>query len=272
MNAQKAISFIRENGTALEKYRLGYLLGEEKSSELSLRYLGKLQNVDGGFPYNSEKGKESSVNVTSGNLSLLIELGLGESDVCKQNLEYLLNIQGEDGSWDENKAIDQYNPPFWDAPGDLKTKMWLTANISNDLIKLGYEKSQALTKATEFLLKNRDEEGKFAGFLHSTWIAVGVFGQSEGADSEIVKKALEVIDQNLSRMEDGASDFIWCLECCYAAGISKEESVVKKCINRVIELQRENGAWTSIDGERYTVSTTFSALRVLKMYRVGNVE
>jgi len=46
------------------------------------------------------------------------------------------------------------------------------------------------------------------------------------------------------------------------------ENVVKKCINRVIELQIENEAWTSIDGERYTVSTTINVLRVLKMYRV----
>lgn len=268
MNAEKAIRFIKENGTALEKYRLGYLLGKEKSSELPLRYLRKLQNDDGGFPYNSEKGKESSVNVTSSNLDLLIELELGESDICKKTLEWLRNTQGEDGSWDENKAITQYSPPFWDVPGDFKTKMWLTASISNDLIKLSYGKSQAVRKATEFLLTNRDEEGKFAGFLHSTWIAVGVFGQLEGADSEIVKKALRVIDKNLSRMEDGASDFIWCLECCHAAGISKEESVVKKCISRVIGLQRENGAWASIDGERYIVSTTISALRVLKMYRV----
>lgn len=46
------------------------------------------------------------------------------------------------------------------------------------------------------------------------------------------------------------------------------ENVVKKCISRVIGLQRENEAWASIDGERYTVSTTFNVLRVLKMYRV----
>ena len=265
MNIQKAIGFIKENGTALERYRLRYLLGEEKSSELPLRYLGNLQNDDGGFPYKSEKGKESSVNVTSSNLSLLIELELSESNVCEKTLEWLLNIQGQDGSWDESKAITQYSPPFWDVPGDLKTKMWLTASISDDLIKLGHGKSQVVRKATDFLLKNRDKEGKFAGFLHSTWIAVGVFGQLEGADSETVKKALRVLDKNLCRMEDGASDFIWCLECCYAAGISKEESVVKKCISRVIELQRENGAWASIDGERYAASTTISALRVLKV-------
>lgn len=266
MDVQKAIDFIEENGTMLEKYRLGYLLGKEKSSEFPLIYLKALQNEDGGFPCNDEKGKESSVNLTSVNLSLMIELGLGESDVCRKTLEYILNIQIEDGSWDENKAINQYNPPFWDTPGDLKTKMWLTATILNHLIQLGYGKSQAVRKGVEFLLKNRDEEGKFAGFLHSTWIAVGVFGQLEGTDSEVVKKALRVIDKNLSRMEDGAPDFAWCLECFYAAGIPKEAPAVKRCIDNVTKLQRENGALASIDGEKHAVSTTINVLKVLKMY------
>ena len=268
MDIQKAISFVEENGTELEKYRLNYLLGKAKDDGVPLRYLRKLQNGDGGFPYSNEKGKLSSINSTSLNLSLIIELGLTESEVCRRTLEYLLSVQGEDGSWDENHAVTQYNPPFWGTPGDLKTKMWLTANILNHLIQLGYRESEAVKRGTQFLLRNRDEEGKFFGFLHSTWISVGVFGQLEGADSEIVKKSLEVIQRNLGRLEDGAGDFVWCLECFYVAGIGKDSPVVKRCIDRVIELQRQDGAWTSMDGERHTVSTTINALRILKMYKV----
>lgn len=268
MNVPKAMRFIEENGTELEKYRLTYLLGKERGDEVPLRYLRELQNDDGGFPYNDEKDKLSSVNSTSANLSLIIELGLTESDVCRKTLGYLMSVQGEDGSWDENQAINQYNPPFWDMPGDLKTKMWLTATILNHLIQLGYRESEAVRRATQFLLKNRDEEGKFAGFLHSTWISVGVFGQLEGVDSEIVKQALTMIERNINRMEDGASDFVWCLECFYVAELSKDDPVVKRCIDRVIELQREDGAWASGDGEKYAVSNTVNALRVLKIYEV----
>ena len=268
LDIQKAIRFVEENGTELEKYRLRYLLGKEKSKEFPLKYLRELQNDDGGFPYEGEKGKLSSVNFTSVNLSLMIELGLTESDICRKTLEYLTRVQGEDGSWDENQAINQYNPPFWNTPGDLKTKMWLTVSISNYLIRLGYTESEAVRKATRFLLNHRDEKGKFAGFLHSTWISVGVFGQLDGVNSEIVKKALKVIERNVNRMEDGASDFTWCLECFCVAGICKDDPMVKRCIDRVIELQRENGAWTSEDGEKYAVSNTINALRVLKMYEV----
>jgi len=268
LDVQRAMGFVEENGTELERYRLSYLLGKERDDKVPLSYLRELQNDDGGFPFNKEKGKLSSVNSTAANLSLMIELGLTGSDVCRKTVEYLMSVQGEDGSWDEASAISQYNPPFWDTPGDLKTKMWLTANIVNHLVQLGYRESEAVRKATRFLLSNRDEEGKFEGFLHSTWIAVGVFGQLEGADSEVVKKALRVIERNIDRIEDGATDFIWCLECFHAAGISKDHPVVKKCLERVIELQGEDGAWASADGEKHTVSTMINALRILRMYGI----
>jgi hypothetical protein len=64
-------------------------------------------------------------------------------------------------------------------------------------------------------------------------------------------------------MEDGVSDFTWCLECCYTAGISKGESVVKKCINRVIRLQRENGALVPID-EKHAVSYNYQRIESFK--------
>jgi len=268
LDIEKAKDFIEENGTELEKYRLRYLIGKERDDEVPLRYLRGLQNDDGGFPYEDEKGRLSSLNFTSVNLSLMIELGLAKSGVCTKTLAYLMSVQGKDGSWDENQAIEQYNPPFWNKPRDLKTKMWLTASITNYLIQLGYRESEAARRATQFLLENRNEEGAFFGFLHSTWISVGIFGQLEGADSKVVKKALKVIERSINRMGDGASDFIWCLECFYVAGIPKDDPLVKRCIDRVIELQREDGAWASEDGRKYAVSNTINALRALKMYAV----
>jgi len=268
LNISEAVRFVETNGTALEKYRLHFLLGKEKNDEIPLGHLRNLQNRDGGFPYNDEKGKVSCVNATSNNLSLMTELELDKSDVCRKTVEYLLKIQGEDGGWSENEAINQYNPPFWDLPSDSKTTIWLTASITNFLIQLGYGKSSAVQKAVGFLLRNRDHEGKFTGFLHSTWIAIAVYGQLEGSDSDTVKKAFRVMEQNIEKLKDGAGDFAWCLECLLTAGIPKENPLVKRCIQALINSQQENGAWQSGDGERFAVSTTINALRVLKNYRV----
>jgi len=266
LNISKAISFVEANGTALEKYRLYFLLGKERNDEIPLLHLRNLQNEDGGFPYNDEKGKLDCVNATSNNLSLMIELRLDKSDVCRKTVEYLLKIQGKDGSWSENEAIKQYNPPFWDMPNDLKTTIWLSASITNYLIQLGYENTSAIQKAAGFLLKNRDNEGKFAGFLHSTWISIGVFGQLEGSNSDIMKKALKVIEQNIEKLMGGAGDFAWCLECFYVAEIPKENPLVKRCIDDLVNSQQENGAWKSGDGGEFTVSTTINALKALKEY------
>jgi len=268
LNTPKAVRFVEVNGTTIEKYRLHFLLGKERNDEIPLRHLRNLQNKNGGFPHNDEKGKVSCVNVTGNNLSLIIELGLDKSDVCRKTVEYLLNIQGRDGSWSENEAVKQYDPPFWDLPNDLGTTMWLTANIANFLIQLGYRNSPAVHKSVDFLLKNRDKEGKFAGFLHSSWISIGVFGQLEGSDSDIVKMAFKVIEQNFEKLKDGAGDLTWCLECFYVAGIPKENPAVKRFIDELANSQQANGAWKSGDGEKFTVSTTISVLNVLTKYGV----
>lgn len=268
MNIQKAISFVEANGTALEKYRLHFLLGKERNNEIPLSHLGNLQNEDGGFPYNDEKGGVSCGNATSNNLSLMIELGLDKSDVCRKTVEYLLKIHEEDGSWSENQAIKQYNPPFWDMPNDPKTTMWLTAHITNSLIQLGYRNSSAVQKAVGFLLKNRDNEGKFTGFLHTTWIAIGVFGQLEGVNSDIVKTAVKVIEQNFEKLKDGAGDFAWILECLQVARIQIENPLVKRCVEELVNSQQGNGAWKSGDGEQFSVSITINVLNALKKYEV----
>lgn len=268
LNIPKAVEFVEANGTPLEKYRLHFLFSKEKNDEIPLLYFRDLQNQDGGFPCDDEKGKVSSVNTTSNKLSLMIELGLDKSDVCRKTVEYLFRIQGKDGSWSENEAIKQYNPPFWDLPNDFKTTMWLTANITNYIIQLDYRSSSAVQNAAGFLLKNRDSEGKFAGFLHSTWISIGVFGQLEGSNSDIVKKALEVIEQNIEKLRDGAGDLSWILECLFVAGIPKENSLVKRCIEELVNSQQENGAWKSGDGQKFTVSITLNVLNILKKYEV----
>jgi len=268
LNITKAVSFVESNGTALEKYRLHFLLGKERNDDVPLRHLRELQNQDGGFPYKDEKGRVSCANDTNNILHIMVELELNKSDVCRKTVEYLFKIQKEDGSWSENEKIKAYNPPFWDMPNNPNTTMWLTADIAHVLIQLGYSNFPAVQKATTFLLKNRDNEGKFAGPLHSTWISIGVFGRLEGSNSDIVKKALKVIEQNFERLKDGAGNFAWVLECLYVAGIPEENPVVKRCIEELVNSQQENGSWKSADGEEFTVSITINVLNVLKKYEV----
>jgi hypothetical protein len=268
LDIQNAIGFIEKNGTLIEKYRLHFLAGNKRNDDVPLKYLRNLQNEDGGFPYNNEKSKVSCLNNTNDCLDMIIELKLDPSDVLNRTIEYLLGIQNEDGSWSENNEIIQYGPTFWDMPNDLKTTMWLTADIARHLIQLSYKETQAVQRAADFLLMNRDEEWKFAGFLHSTWIAIGVFGQLMGSKSEIVERALNVFNRNMEKLNDSAGDLAWCLECFRAAGLTEENPTVKKCVDQLVNLQQENGSWLSSDGDEFVVSTTINALKALRSHKV----
>lgn len=268
MEIQNAVTFIEAHGKDLDKYRLHFLINRQKNDKIPLKHLGELQNHDGGFPYKDESGKASCVNDTNNNLHLMSELGLDKSDVCRKTIEYLFSIQREDGSWNENDSVKTYNPPIWDTPENPNTAFWITADITNVLIQLGYRDSQEVRKATAFLLANRDKNGKFAGPLHSTWISVGIFGQLRGNNSDVVKDALKVIELNFEKLRDGAGDFAWCLECFYVGGIPRDNPLVKRCIQELPSLQQKDGSWKSADGDEYTVITTINALKVLRQYKV----
>jgi len=263
MNIQKATSFVENNGTAIEKYCLNFLLGKERNDRIPLTYLKGLQNNDGGFPYNNQKCRVSCINTTDVDLSLIIELELESSGVSRKVVDYLFWVQRNDGSWTENEGIKQYDPPFWDLPNDLNTTIWLTANTTSLLVQMGYQNSGVVKRAAEFLLRNRDNHGRFAGFLLSTLISVGVFGQLEGRDSDIVKKGLEILEENVEKL-----DSAWCLENLHVAGIPEERPVARKCIEKLVASQENDGSWKSDNGNEFTAYNTINVLKALRKYRI----
>ena len=263
LNVQKASVFVENNGTEIEKYRLSFLLGKERDDRIPLTYLKGLQNSDGGFPYNNQKDRPSCINATCVDLSLVIELGLESSDVSRKVVDYLFKVQRNDGSWTENEEIKQYDPPFWDLPNDLNTTMWLTANTASLLMQLGYRNSRVVEKAAEFLLMNRDNSGKFAGFLLSTVISIEVFAKLKGKDSDIVKEVLKILEENAEKI-----DSTWCLESLHIAGISAENPVAGKCIEKLVAAQENDGSWKSGDEKESAVYNTLNALKALRKYKI----
>jgi len=263
MSFEAALRFVERYGDELERHRIRYLFCGAGDDAVLLRYMEQLQNEDGGFPFNLEKGKDSSVNETCGILAILEELNLKESIVCRKAVDYVFVVQGEDGSWDENAEIRKYNPPFWDVPGDPKTKMWLTGEITRLLIKLDYRETKQVKKAADFILRHQENDGRFAGFRISTWLAIAIFGQLRGFDDRIVGEALKIIEDWVDETND-ASFLIWYLQCLMDGGIPKDHPILRKCLGKLMKLHQENGSWTSADGERYRVSTTISALKLAK--------
>jgi hypothetical protein len=268
MNVESAFKFIERFGNALERYRREYLFENFRDNGVPLGYLRQLQNEDGGFPYNLEVGKPSSVNETSGVLRLVAELALGESDVCYKIVDYLFSIQRSDGGWDENPEIRQFNPPRWDTPRNINTRMWLTGDITTHLIRLGYDRSKHVKQACDFLLKHMNEKGKVEGPRIATWIAIAIFGMLEGAESPYVRNTLGLVESWLDEESDEDASFLcWYLECLGYAGLPQKQSIVRKCLKRLLTLQDKDGGWKSLDGSRYNVSTTINALKFLKQHQ-----
>jgi hypothetical protein len=264
MDAAKARAFIDKHGSDMERYTAAFLFDGLRDDSIAIAYLDNLQNPDGGFPYNLTDGNPTSVNETCGFLSVFLDLGLKETKQCHAALHHLFMVQKPDGGWDENPEIADLEPPFWDEPGSIRTRVWLTGEIARQLIRLGHKGSESIQRAARFLRKHRGNDGRFAGFEIATWIALGVFGELHGPENEIVLDSLNLVSKWLREDEEDAAFLCWYLECLDSAGIPSVHPLVSRCANALQMRQHEDGTFSSADGARYTIKTTLSALKLLK--------
>jgi len=264
MNFENTLNFIRTYGNALDRYRALFILADYRNDVLPLTFLKALQNDDGGFPYDMTEGNDSSVFTTSNVLGILIELRLEETDVTDGVIDFLLNIQKKDGYWDESPLIIKYNPPSWLIPGETSTITWLTAEITRLFILLGYQETAEIKRAIEYLKTNITEEGQLPGFRIAT---VSAFAALQGIDILDEKVAKKMENNILSWIEEerDPSFLAWYLECLLQAGFSKEHPIFESTIKRILEKQRRDGSWFTMDGERFSVAATLNVLKVLRM-------
>ena len=260
-----AVSFVKANGVELEQARLRRLLYDQNlEPELVLSFLGP-QNVDGGFPCRRVEGNRSCIHSTLNALWRLDELGMLSTPTCDEALGYLLNVQQEDGGWDEEESVLEYGVPPWAIPGDLKARLYLSALSAYWLAAGGFVGDPALEKAFQFLLAHQDGTGRFHGFLHSTWIGTGALLMAGERYSEAAQKGLQALGgEPLSEWVD--SQICWALDCLSRAGLLKDHPFVAACLDELARRQGDSGEWASEDGEAHTVGATLEALKVFKRY------
>lgn len=264
MDLRRFASFVEAHGTTLEKARFACLFYGREPAAAAVQPFLALQNSDGGFAWGMQPRHPSAISETVTALTWLDDLGMLPSPAADRACGYLLAVQREDGGWDEDPALAEYGVPPWAVPGDLKARLYLSAQGAYWLAVRGH-RGDALERALRFLLDHRDAGGKFYGFLHSTWIATSAFVAAGPGHEEVVQAGLRVLSSRpFSEWVD--SQIAWALESLGRAGLPREEPFVQQGLAELRRRQEAQGSWVAEDGEAWTVNAVIGALNALRCY------
>jgi hypothetical protein len=265
MDIDQSISFIEAKGSELEKARLNCILHGTTPHQEIIQGFIELHNKDGGFPFRMQKGNLSTINETTVTFWWMEELEILTSPTAKQAFAYLLSTQQADGSWDEDPRIAQYELPPWMQLGDPKIRHYLSAYATYWLAVGGYKNFTAFRKAIHFLIRSQDKSGKFYGYLHTTWIAVGALLMAGDRYATLASMGIQALsDKPLTEWDD--SQIAWALDCLGTGGLPIYDPFVQGCLEELSRRQKSDGSWASEDGEAYAVGATIQALKVFKCY------
>ena len=265
MDIARAVSIVKQNGSTLEKARYDWVVNGITVDVEIVRPFLELQSRDGGFPFGGQKENLCTVNDTLSALSLMDGLGLLDSTAAGQAIDYLLAVQKDDGGWDEDPAITKYELPSWVFPGDLRTRLHLSAYASYWLALKNRVEDPKFRKALYFLVGQQEVSGKFFGYLHTTWIAASVFALAGRPYSKIVSRCLKyLMEKPFDEWAD--SQIAWALECLGRAGLPKAHPFINDCLIELRQRQKSDGTWISEDGEACTIQATISVLKAFKIF------
>ncbi len=266
MDAKKALRYVNERGSEIEKARAFRAISGGKAPVAVEGEISRLQNADGGFPLYQEKGGSSTLDSTLFVFGWLDQLGLIPSPLCARSCQFLLERQESDGGWDERSLPPPLELPPWSMPGDLKARLYLSAHALFWLEAAGLnERPIPLRRAISFILSHQEENGKFYGYLHTTWIGSSALLL---AGTDFLAPARLGLDYLLKREPElwEASQMAWALSSFARAGLPGNHPLIEKLLRALMEKQRPDGSWASEDGDAYAAEATVSALWGFRLY------
>jgi hypothetical protein len=175
----------------------------------------------------------------------LIEMDLTNSEIAILCIKFFSKTQSDDGTWPENHKIKPLDPPFWDMPGDDLTTVWLTADVSDLMLRTGNPISK---KTAQYLRKHQTPDGKFTGYIHTTWIALSIFGKNGLCEERIYSKALAFLE-NVDCEDWDASCIAWCLDSMKRGVVENDSTLWNKLLGQLSATQEPDGSWPSDEGD-----------------------
>ncbi len=262
---RRTIAWIDQNGSETERARLRGLLGRPRPDARIIRILEARQNHDGGFPSDLVQGRPSSIDTTAMVLRWMQDLGMLGSPQAQRVVTFLFTAQRPDGSWDEPLGLLKFGPPPRLLPGDPRVQAFCTALAAYWLVQLGQRGDHAVSRAMAFLRTRQASDGRFLGFIRTTWMASALFRIVEGSGSAAAARALDALGAvKAERWYPGA--LAGMLNCSAEAGVPVHMPVVRQGLERLWALAEADGSWSSEEGEFYRAEVTLRAFRVLLLY------
>lgn len=259
------LAFIDTAGGEMERARLRGLLGRARPDPKAVLTLEARQNLDGGFPHDLiHQGQPSTIRATATALTWLEDLGLRGGPLVDHVLTFLLAVQRPDGSWDEPPGVLRYGPPTHLIPGDPRVRALSTALAAYWLARMRYG-GDAISRAVAYLRARQAPDGRFLGFLRTTWLGTALFRLVEGEDSACAGRGLEALSAvDANRWHPGA--LAGMLACLAEVGVPENQPLIARSLARLRNLARLDGSWLSEDGDLSPVELTLRALRALLLY------
>ncbi len=258
------IAHIDRHGSEMERARLRGILGRARPDAKVVRALEARQNDDGGFPHGMIQGRLSTIEATTTALRWLDDLGLLRSPHAERACTHLLAAQRPDGSWDESPGLIRHAPPPRLMPGDPRVRSLSTALVAYWLARIEHG-GDAVSRALAYLRERQAPDGRFVGYLETTWLAAALFRLAEGPDSTPAARGLAALAAvPAARWHPGA--LAGMLVCLGDAGVGDDLPLVRGSLARLIDLARSDGSWASEDGDAHDVDVTLAALRGLLRY------
>jgi hypothetical protein len=255
MNTERAIAFIRRQGSPAEQARLAYLLDGTPPPPSAVDQLLAGQRPDGGWSPFWAAGY-SSLDATCYRLAQADQMGIGPTEpAIERALAFLAYRQRADGSWQEEEEVAQAAPP-WVKPGDTAATLYLTANCGFWMATLvGSEDGrQAATYLQTFLTV----AGQLPTFLHAHWLAGALWhsvGWPDVADSVFTYLHQERLP------ELSAANLAWLIVALRRAAVPADHPLLQAAATRLDQCQEADGRWPADDGPDWDVNTTLEALR-----------
>jgi hypothetical protein len=235
VNLEAALAFVGKKGNAVERARLKYLLNNGPASPEVVNSLLACQRSDGGWaPFWATD--YSSLDATCFHLAQAEQMGVTNSETAViKAAQFLSHRQRPDGSWEEDGCVASVAPP-WARPGDLASRLYLTANCGFWLAVLTGT-NKATLAAAGYLQTYLDETGSLPASWQAHWLAGGLWYCLDWRKP--AQQVLARLDQQLPDLP--ASNLAWLIITLLGAGVSSIHPLVEKAASLLEDYQAPDG-------------------------------